>query len=65
MATRGDKILALDERGNLHLLRANPDKFELLDSKEVTKSPAWAHVAVAGDQVFVRELKAITAYGWK
>jgi outer membrane protein assembly factor BamB len=65
MATRGDKILALDERGNLLLLRANPDKFELLDSKEVTKSPAWAHVAVAGDEIFVRELKAITAYGWK
>jgi outer membrane protein assembly factor BamB len=62
MVLRGDKILALDERGTLHLMRANPEKFELLDSKELTKSPAWAHLAVAGDELFVRELNAITAY---
>jgi outer membrane protein assembly factor BamB len=62
MVLRGDKILALDERGTLHLVRANPEKFELLDSKELTKSPAWGHLAVAGDEVFVRELNAITAY---
>ncbi len=62
MVLRGDKILALDERGALHLIRANPEKFELLDSKELTKSPAWAHLAVAGDELFIRELTAITAY---
>jgi outer membrane protein assembly factor BamB len=62
MVLRDDKILALDERGTLHLMRANPEKFELLDSKELTKSPAWGHLAVAGDEVFVRELNEITAY---
>ncbi len=62
MVLRDDKILALDERGTLHLLRANPEQFELLDSKELTKSPAWGHLAVAGDELFVRELNAITAY---
>ena len=65
MAMRDDKILALDERGNLLLVRANPVKFELLDSKELTQSPAWAHVAVAGDEIYVRELKGITAYRLK
>lgn len=64
LASRGDKILALDERGQLHLVRANPEKFELLDSREVSDSPAWAHVAVAGGEVFVRDLKGITAYRW-
>ncbi len=62
MAVRGDKILALDERGQLLLLRANPEKFELLDTREITSSPAWGHIAVAGNEVFVRELNAITAY---
>ena len=62
MVLRGDKILALDERETLHLMRANPDRFELLDSKDLTKSPSWGHLAVAGDEVFVRELSAITAY---
>jgi outer membrane protein assembly factor BamB len=62
MAVRGDKIIALDERGQLLLIRPNPEKFELLDSKEVSQTPTWGHVAVAGDQIFVRELKGIAAY---
>ena len=62
MALRGDRILALDERGQLLLIRATPEKFELLDSREITNSPAWAHIAVAGDEVFVRELTGVTAY---
>jgi outer membrane protein assembly factor BamB len=62
MALRDDKILALDERGHLLLIRANPEKFELLADREITQSPAWAHVAVSGDEVFVRDLTGITAY---
>jgi outer membrane protein assembly factor BamB len=65
LASRGDKILALDERGQLHLVRANPEKFELLDSREVSDAPAWAHVAVAGGEVFVRDLAGISAYRWR
>jgi hypothetical protein len=64
MVTRGEKILALDEAGKLLLIQANPAKFELLDSKELTQTPAWAHLAVAGDEIFVRELNAISAYRW-
>lgn len=62
MVLGDDKILTLDERGTLHLIRANPNKFELLDSVEHTRSPAWGNLAVAGDEVFVRELNAMTAY---
>ncbi len=64
MVLRGDKILALDEDGTVHLLRAHVERFELLDSKEVRKSEALGHVAVAGNEVFIRELTAITAYRW-
>lgn len=64
MTVRGDKILALDERGQLHLVRANPERFELLDSRDVSEASAWAHLAVAGDEVFVRDLAGITAYRW-
>jgi outer membrane protein assembly factor BamB len=62
MVARGDKILALDENGKLLLIKANPEKFELLDSREIAKSPTWAHLAVVGNEVFVRELTGITAY---
>jgi outer membrane protein assembly factor BamB len=62
LAVRGDKILALDERGQLLLLRANPERFDLLDSREVSASSAWAHIALAGNEVFVRDLTGITAF---
>jgi outer membrane protein assembly factor BamB len=64
MAVRDGKILALDERGQLLQIKASPEKFELLDSKEISNSPTWAHIAVAGNELFIRELNAVTAYRW-
>lgn len=60
-----DRVMALDEKGILYLIRANPEKFEILDSKKVSETESWAHLAVCGDEVFVRELNALTAYRWK
>ena len=64
MAVRNGKILALDEGGKLLLIRANPEKFELLDSKEIANTTTWGHIAVAGDEIFVRELTGVAAYRW-
>ena len=64
LVAQGDRILALDQRGRLILFRANRDKFELLDQREITDAETWAHLAVAGDQLFVRELNALTAFRW-
>lgn len=64
MVANGMKILALDERGDLLLINATADKYDLLDSRKVAEN-AWAHIAVVGDEVFVRELKAMTVYRWK
>ncbi len=64
VVVRGDSMLALDERGQLHLIKANPESFQLLDSREVAKSSAWAHLAVAGEELFVRDLTGITAWRW-
>lgn len=62
MVAAGDRILALDEQGELLLIRANPEKFELLDQKKVADSTAWAHVALAGNQLFVRELDSLQVW---
>lgn len=64
MVANGDRILALDENGELLLIRANPEKFELLDRRKVADN-SWAHLAVCGDEVFVRELNAMVVYRWK
>jgi outer membrane protein assembly factor BamB len=65
MVVQKDRVLGLDQRGILYLLRANPKKFEVLDSRPVSDAETWAHLAVAGDQLFVRELHAITAFRWR
>lgn len=61
---KGNKILALDERGELLLIRANPDKFELLSQREVSSESAWAHLAVSGDEIYVRSLNGLHVYRW-
>jgi outer membrane protein assembly factor BamB len=64
MVVNGDRILALDQRGELLLLRGQPEQFELLDRRKIADD-SWAHVAVSGDEVFVRALDALTAYRWR
>jgi len=64
MAVQGDKILGLDMRGGLVLFKANPEKFEKLDKKKVSDEECWAHIAVSGNDIFVRELNAVSAWRW-
>jgi outer membrane protein assembly factor BamB len=64
MIKQGDRILALDQRGELLLIRANPESFELLDRRTVSEEEAWAHLANDGDQLLVRDLDGLTAYRW-
>lgn len=65
LVAQKDHILALDQRGKLLLIIANPKEFELLDERQVSDQETWAHLAVCGDEVYVRDLNAITAYQWK
>lgn len=65
MVAQGDRILALDEGGELILIRANPEKFELIDRREISDQSTWAHLAVAGRDVMIRELNAIQAWIWE
>ncbi|WP_166831784.1 PQQ-binding-like beta-propeller repeat protein [Thalassoroseus pseudoceratinae] len=65
LVAQKDRILALDQRGALLLLKATPEKFELLDERTVSEDDTWAHIAVSGNDVFIRELNALTAWSWK
>ena len=64
LVAQGDRILGLDQRGILYLFRANKEKFDLLDQRRLTDAETWAHLAVAGDEIFVRELNRLVAYRW-
>lgn len=65
LVAQRDRILALDQRGELLLIRANPKEFELLGERKVSEQETWAHLAVCGDEVFVRELNALSVFVWK
>lgn len=65
LVAQGDRILALDERGYLLLIKADPKGFQLLDQRKVVAEDTWAHLAVCGDEVFVRELRAMSAFRWQ
>lgn len=65
LAAQNDRILALDQKGELFLLRATPAAFDLIDSRRVSESETWAHLSVAGGQVFVRSLNALSVWRWQ
>jgi outer membrane protein assembly factor BamB len=65
LVTNGRLILALDEKGILYLIRVNPEKFELIDSRKVSQGEAWAHLAVCGDELFIRDLNSLAKWQWR
>lgn len=65
MAVNGNQILALDQCGELLLIDANPDELRIVDRRKLPSDDTWAHVAVAGNQVFVRELSSLLAFVWE
>jgi outer membrane protein assembly factor BamB len=65
MVTDGKTILGLDETGTLYALRANPQQLEILDEREVSNQPSWAHLAVADNQLFIRHQKGLVVLAGK
>ena len=59
----GDQIMALDERGDLILFKADPEKFEVVDTRKVADD-SWAHLAATQDRLFIRDLKELLIYKW-
>lgn len=65
LIAQGNRFLALDAGGRLLLIKANPREFELIGDVQISDAETWAHLAVSGDELFVRELGAIAGYKWK
>lgn len=55
LIANGNQILALTSAGELVLFTANSERFEMIDRRPVG-TDSWAHLAVSGDEVFVRNL---------
>jgi outer membrane protein assembly factor BamB len=64
MVTNGEQILALDSSGELLLIGADPEKFDLVDRTKVADD-SWAHLAVQDQYVIVRDLGSLRVFRWQ
>lgn len=65
MVTQGKRIIALDQRGILLDIEANPKAFKLRSQVALATTPTWAHLAICGNELYIRHLKGINVYQWK
>ncbi len=65
LVARGSQILALDERGLLYQIEANSESLNIVAERRVSDSPTWAHLAVSGDQLVIRELDGLSVFRWQ
>jgi outer membrane protein assembly factor BamB len=64
LVAKDDKILALTADGKILMIETNPEEFKIIDSVEVSDQSTWAHLALCGDELFIRELKGIAKFRW-
>lgn len=58
MIGSGDRILALSSNGTLRLIEATPEEYRELDSFKIADD-SWAHVAVSGNLVLIRDIRGL------
>ena len=63
MVSNGKQILALDNGGDLLLIQPSSEELEIVDKMKVAND-AWAHLAVQGKYIIVRDLRSLKVYSW-
>jgi outer membrane protein assembly factor BamB len=64
MVASGSKLLALDQTGELRLIDASPKEYREISKRRVADD-SWAHLAIVGNEIFVRDLAAMKKFEWK
>ena len=57
----GKQMIILDETGQLAIVNANPDSFEVLVQAQVLTSRSWTAPTLAGTKLYLRDMKEILA----
>ena len=65
LVINGDKILALDQKGILYLIQADPKKLKILSERRLPKGESWAHLGVEGRRLLVRSLNQLHVFDWR
>jgi outer membrane protein assembly factor BamB len=62
LTTAGDLILALTTGGELIVYRAGGARFDVVARYKVAESPTWAHPAVAGNKILIKDAQSLTLW---
>ena len=65
LVINGDKILALDQKGILYLIQADPKKLKILSERRLPKGESWAHLGVEGRRLLGRSLNQLHVFDWR
>ena len=65
LVAQGERLLALTEAGELHLIQHNAEDLQIIDTMTISEGKTWAHLCVDGGQLIVREQDGLVAYSWK
>jgi len=57
-----DRLLVLTDEAELKVIAADPSRYRELASWEVADSPTWAHVALSGSRVLVKDEEHLAAF---
>ena len=58
----GDVLFLLSDDGELIVARTSPTGFEPLRRYRVADSETWAHPAIVGDSIFVKDLSSVALW---
>jgi outer membrane protein assembly factor BamB len=62
IVSSADMLFFLSDNAELTLARPSGTKYEVLKKYTVAQSPTWAHPALAGNQILVKDLKSLTVW---
>ena len=59
----GDVLFFLKDDAQMIVARANPARFETLQTYQVADSATWAQPTISGDRLFVKDVSSLTLWG--
>jgi outer membrane protein assembly factor BamB len=62
LATAGELILALTSGGELVVLRAGSERFDVVARYKVADSATWAHPAIVGNKILIKDAKSLAMW---
>ena len=62
MTRAGEVLFSLQEDGELVILRASQTGFEPLRRYTVAEAATWAHPAISGNRIFVKDVSTLTLW---